>query len=207
MEKAKALEKVAEEIEKCELCPLFVNKKAVPGFGNPEAKILLIGEAPGYHESVQGLPFVGASGKLLEKLFAEIGVNREDVWIGNMIKHRPPDNRDPEPAELKVCLPFLERQLEVIKPELVITLGRFSMSLFFPEEKISQIHGQARFAQFGGRKITVVPMYHPAVGLRNPGFLSQLKEDFKKIPVLLGEKKLELKKEENEEKDPQMNLL
>lgn len=207
MGKREDLEKIAKEIEKCELCPLFVNKKAVPGAGNPDAKVLLIGEAPGYHESIQGLPFVGASGKLLEKLFAEIGLSREDVWIGNMIKHRPPNNRDPEPSELKVCLPFLERQLEVIRPKLVITLGRFSMNLFFPEEKIGQIHGQARFAQFGGRKITIIPMYHPAAGLRNSQFLNSLKDDFKKIPVLLGEKKLELKKEESEDENPQMSLL
>jgi uracil-DNA glycosylase len=206
MDKKQELDKIAEKIEACLKCPLFKNKKAVAGFGNPDAEILFIGEAPGFHESVQGLPFVGASGKLLDKLLAEINIKRKDIWIGNMIKHRPPENRDPLPEELEACLPFLKEQIKIIDPKIIVTLGRFSMNMFFKDEKISQIHGKARFSSLLGKEVIVFPMYHPSAGLRNPRVLEEIKEDFKKLPVLLGKEKLKLENKEKESKS-QMSLL
>lgn len=176
------LEKISKEISactKCELCKSAI--QAVPGSGNPNAKIVFIGEAPGFYEDQQGVPFVGRSGKLLDFLLGQIKLSRDDVWIGNIIKHRPPDNRDPSPDEISTCKAFLTRQLEAINPKVIITLGRFSMNYFLPNATISLAHGKPH--QLG--KYTLYPLYHPAAGLRNPSMKRQLIEDFLKIPDII----------------------
>lgn len=192
-EKQRKLKKIAEKVEKCTRCRLFREAtKSVPGAGSPDAEVMFIGEGPGFHEDQQGLPFVGAAGKLLDKLLASINLKRDEVFVGNVVKHRPPGNRDPLPEEIRACQPFLEKQIEAINPKMIITLGRFSMARFLPDEKISQIHGQARFVDWQGKRLIVMPMYHPAAALRRGEIMNQIKEDFKKIPQLL---------ESQEEKD------
>jgi len=178
------LEKIASEVSGCEKCKLHTTrKKAVPGNGPMQAKIMFIGEGPGYHENEQGLPFVGAAGKFLSDLLASIGLKREDVFITNVVKCRPPQNRDPEVEELKACNGYLERQISVINPKVIVTLGRYSMEKFFPGAKISAIHGQAR--TIGGR--LVVAMFHPAAALHQPQYKSLIEQDFKKLPDYIAE--------------------
>ncbi len=169
---------------------------AVPGEGSTTAEILFIGEAPGKDEDLQGRPFVGAAGKFLNQMLAEIGLKREDVFITNVVKHRPPDNRDPLPEEIEKCSDFLKAQVLLLKPLLIVTLGRHAMNEFLPGLKISQVHGQAKRASgiAGGRQV-FFPLYHPASALYNPGLRSTLVRDMMKIPILL--KKLKEKKEEN----------
>jgi uracil-DNA glycosylase len=157
----------------------------VPPEGNPEAEVMFIGEAAGYHESVQRRPFVGAAGKLLTQTLTEIGLRREAVWISNLIKTRPPENRDPLPEEIKAYSKYLDREIEIIEPKVIVTLGRFSMSKFLPGAKISQIHGQARWTDWEDRKILVVPMYHPAAALRAGEVMRQFREDFGKLKQIL----------------------
>jgi DNA polymerase len=142
---------------------------------------MFIGEGPGFHENEQGRPFVGAAGKFLEELLGTIGLKREDVFIGNVVKCRPPGNRDPLPDEIEACSSYLERQIEAINPKAIITLGRFSMARYFPNAKISQIHGQPE--EINGRLI--VPMYHPAAALHQPSLRDTVKEDFAKLPGLI----------------------
>jgi len=189
MENKQALEEIAKKIDKCQKCPLYKNaNKAVPGEGNPNAKIMFIGEAPGYHEDQQGIPFCGASGKLLDKLLALININRKDVFIANILKHRPPDNRDPLPEEIEVCKTWLDQQIATIQPKIIVTLGRFSMYKFMPNVKISQVHGQARYIDFNGQQYIVIPMFHPAAALRRGDFMVIIREDFQKIPKFLHPK-------------------
>ncbi len=184
--KEERLKKITARVGKCTRCVLYRGaNRAVPGAGNSEAEVMFIGEGPGYHEDQQGLPFVGAAGKLLDKLLASIKLKRSQVFIGNVIKHRPPGNRDPLPEEIEACRPFLDEQIRVINPKIIVTLGRFSMAKFLPDEKISQIHGQARFVDWQGKKLIVLPMYHPAAALRRGEIMHQLKEDFQKISLLL----------------------
>ncbi|PIU02181.1 uracil-DNA glycosylase, partial [Candidatus Shapirobacteria bacterium CG09_land_8_20_14_0_10_49_15] len=159
--------------------------KAVPGEGSPQARVVFVGEAPGYHEDQQGIPFCGAAGRLLEELLNSIKLKRSGVWIGNMVKHRPPGNRDPQPDELIACQLFLDRQIRVIDPEIIVTLGRFSMNKFLPGEYVSQVHGQARFVAFAGKRRIVIPMYHPAAALRNGKIMEEIKNDFQKISQFL----------------------
>jgi len=176
------LELLAAEIGKCTRCPLHQGRtKSVPGEGPQDAEIMFIGEAPGFHEDQQGHPFVGAAGRFLEELLESIGLTRDDVFIANVIKCRPPGNRDPLPDEIKACKPFLDRQLELIQPKLVVTLGRFSMARAFPKARISRIHGQPR--KIGG--VLYYPMYHPAAALHQPSLRSIIKEDMLRIPELL----------------------
>jgi DNA polymerase len=156
--------------------------KAVPGEGPANAAILFIGEAPGFHEDQQGRPFVGAAGRFLEELLQRIGMTRQQVYIANVIKCRPPANRDPLPEEIDACASFLDRQLDVIQPKVVVTLGRFSMARFFPEVRISQIHGQARRIE----GIICYPMYHPAAALHQPSLRRVVEEDMDRIPDLLA---------------------
>ncbi|HEY75173.1 MAG TPA: uracil-DNA glycosylase [Thermoflexia bacterium] len=182
-DKAKELERIAEEVRTCTACILHRGRtQAVPGEGPADAQIMFIGEAPGFHEDQQGRPFVGAAGRFLEDLLESIGLKREDVYITNIIKCRPPANRDPLPDEIEACGPFLERQLEVIRPKLVVTLGRFSMARFFPKARISQIHGQAK--RVGG--VVCLPMYHPAAALHQPSLRRVVEEDFRRIPEVLA---------------------
>ncbi len=178
------LDAIAAQVSGCTLCPLWKSRtNAVPGSGNPAAEIVIIGEGPGWHEDRQGLPFVGPSGQLLDKLLGSIGIKREQVFITNVVKCRPPNNRDPMPIEVETCNPYLTAQLDIIQPRLVITLGRHSMNLFLADAKITQVHGQPYRDQRTG--FTVVPMFHPAAALRQPAWMDSLTTDFKKLPALL----------------------
>ncbi len=181
------LDYVATLITDCTKCPLYKTAThSVPGSGNPTAEIVFIGEAPGFFEDQQGLPFVGNSGKLLDKLLLTISLKREEVFIANILKHRPPENRDPLPDEIRVCTPYLKAQLKIIKPKIIITLGRFAMNYFFPNESISRIRGQIRSLVWQDLTLTIIPVYHPSAGLRNGAMLQSLTDDFKTIGQFLG---------------------
>lgn len=178
------LTELYEAIKRCTLCDLSKSRHhAVPGEGPENANIMFIGEAPGFHEDRQGRPFVGAAGQFLEELLESIGLRREDVYIGNVIKCRPPENRDPLPPEIEACNPYLDRQIALIKPKVVITLGRFSMAKFFPGASISRVHGQP--TKRGG--VVYFPLFHPAAALHQPRYRAMIEEDFRKIPKLLAE--------------------
>lgn len=185
MDAAENLIALREEIAVCTRCELHRGAtNSVPGEGNPNARILLIGEAPGFHEDTQGKPFVGNSGKYLTELLAKAGLSREDVFITNVVKHRPPGNRDPLPDEMLACSHFLEKQIEILNPDVIVTLGRFSLAKYFPGQRISQIHGQPK--EINGRY--VVPMYHPAAALHNGSLRPEIEADFLKLPRLLAER-------------------
>ncbi len=182
MDKKNQLEQITANIRNCKKCRLCETaKNAVPGEGNLDAEIVFIGEAPGATEDETGRPFVGRAGRLLDKLLQDISLTRADVWIGNVIKHRPPENRDPLPDEITACMPYLTMQLALIKPKLVVTLGRYAMNYFHKDGKISRDHGHAiRQAQY-----SVYPLYHPAAALRNPSVARELVTDFRNIPKVL----------------------
>ncbi len=187
-ERRAALEEIAQHIRTCTLCPLHTGRtRAVPGFGRVDADIMFIGEAPGYHEDQQGLPFVGASGKYLTELLAKIGLTRSDVYITNVVKCRPPENRDPLPAEIGTCRPaYLDQQIAIIQPKIIATLGRYSMALFFPPTaRISKIHGEPLRAN--GR--IYYPLFHPAAVLRNMNLAPAMEQDFKRMLDLVKEAK------------------
>ncbi len=178
------LTELYKEIAACQRCELAKGRThTVPGEGPENAEIMFIGEAPGFHEDRQGRPFVGAAGKFLDELLASIGLTREDVYIGNVIKCRPPGNRDPLTDEMAACRPFLDKQIELIQPKLIVTLGRFSMARYFPNTQITRIHGQPK--RIGGR--IYYPMFHPAAALHQPKWRSVVKEDMLKIPQILKE--------------------
>lgn len=180
------LEAIAEEVKVCTKCKLYKGaKNAVPGEGPADAEIMFIGEGPGFHEDRQGRPFVGAAGKFLEELLGYIDLKREQVFIANVVKHRPPGNRDPEADELEACAGYLERQIKALNPKVIVTLGRYSMARFFPGAKISSIHGQAK--KVDGR--VVVAMFHPAAALHQPSLKEAIVEDFKKLPTLISSAK------------------
>lgn len=186
LDKQTELKKLCREIKKCQGCSLCnLANNAVPGEGNPEAEIFFIGEAPGYYEDQQGRPFVGAAGQLLDRLLQKINLQRSAVFIANMIKHRPPNNRDPQKEELLACSNWLDKQLTIIKPRIIVTLGRFSMQKFIANGKISQIHGQPRAIRFDKKEILVVPFFHPAAALRNQEVMSQFERDFLRLPEFL----------------------
>jgi DNA polymerase len=177
------LEKIAAEVRACTRCILHRGRtQAVPGEGPEDAQIVFIGEAPGFHEDQQGRPFVGAAGRFLEDLLSSIGLSREQVYITNIIKCRPPANRDPLPEEIAACNPYLDRQLAALRPRLVVTLGRFSMGRFFPQARISKIHGQPR--RVGS--LICYPLYHPAAALHQPSLRRVVEEDFRRIPDVLA---------------------
>jgi len=179
-----SLEQIAAEVRGCQRCPLARGRThAVPGEGPADARVMFIGEGPGFHEDMQGRPFVGASGHYLEELLASIGLDRRQVYITNVIKCRPPDNRDPEPAELAACRGYLDRQIELIKPWVIVTLGRFSMDRYFPGQSISRIHGRPR--RVGD--VFYLPMFHPAAALRNQEWRQEMAKDISRIPELLAE--------------------
>lgn len=178
------LKKVAQEVSVCTKCELhFSRKLAVPGEGPVNATIMFIGEGPGFHENEQGRPFVGAAGKFLDELLAQIGMKRQEVFIGNVVKCRPPGNRDPQPQELTACSEYLERQIQAINPRVIVTLGRFSMAHFLPNAKISEVHGQAM--KIKGRLI--VAMYHPAAALHQQSLRSTIEADFARLPELIAQ--------------------
>jgi DNA polymerase len=155
------------------------------GEGNPDTKVYFLGEAPGYYEDKQGRPFVGLAGKLLDKLIVDIGLTREAVYISNVVRYRPPGNRDPEPDELAAFAAYVDEEIEIIDPKIIVTLGRFSMGKFIPDVKISQVHGKAFRVKFMGADRLVLPMYHPAAALRSTGVLNMLKDDFMLIKKAL----------------------
>jgi uracil-DNA glycosylase family 4 len=177
------LNQVAQEVAVCQKCQLhFGRKHAVPGEGPSNAKIMFIGEGPGFYENEQGRPFVGAAGKFLEELLASIGMRREQVFIGNVVKCRPPGNRDPLPEEIEACNNYLDRQIAAISPQVIVTLGRYSMGKFLPNAKISLVHGQS--FQINGR--LVVPMFHPAAALHQPSLKGDVERDFSRLPELVS---------------------
>jgi uracil-DNA glycosylase len=176
------LVQIAAEVSKCQDCALHRSRKlSVPGEGPATAEIMCIGEGPGFHENEQGRPFVGAAGQFLNELLAEAGMAREQVWIGNVVKCRPPGNRDPLPEELSACNAYLERQIAAINPHIIITLGRFSMGKFMPGAKISAVHGQMR--RVGDRY--VIAMFHPAAALHQAALKPVILKDFAQLPKLL----------------------
>lgn len=200
MEKKEELRKLKENMEADKNLPLWQEAtQLVFGEGNPDADIYCLGEAPGFHEDRLGRPFVGQAGKLLDALIKSIGLEREEVYISNVVRYRPPQNRDPQPEEIFAFQPYVDREIEIIKPKVIVTLGRFSMNKFLPGVKISQVHGKARIVDWNGKKVMVVPMYHPAAALRASAIMQQLKEDFKMIPEAV-KKAEEIKKEEEKPK-------
>ncbi len=187
-ERRAALEAIAAEVRGCTRCRLHEGRtRAVPGEGNASTEVVFVGEGPGFNEDKQGRPFVGRAGDLLVKLLAHIGWRREDVFITNIVKCRPPDNRDPEPDEIAACAPYLTRQLEVLDPAVVVTLGRFSMARFMPGVRISQAHGTVRPADpaTGARDALVLAMYHPAAALRSTAVERESYQDAATIPSVL----------------------
>lgn len=181
------LDQIKADIIKNNICPGLARDATnlVMGDGNIDAEIFLIGEAPGKNEDEQGLPFIGAAGKFLNEMLEGAGMVRSDVFITNIVKYRPPNNRDPLPEEKAAFWPYLVRQLDVIQPQVVVTLGRHSMEYFLPDQKISQVHGQAKRITFGERKLVIVPLYHPAAALYNGSMRNTLIEDFKKLPTII----------------------
>jgi uracil-DNA glycosylase len=177
------LEQVSQEVSICTKCILsYSRKKAVPGEGPANAAIMFIGEGPGFHENEQGRPFVGAAGKFLDELLASIDMQRSQVFITNVVKCRPPGNRDPMPEELEACKEYLERQIQAINPKVIVTLGRYSMAHFLPNARISEVHGQAMHVR--GRLI--VPMYHPAAALHQGSLKPVIERDFSLLPGLIA---------------------
>ncbi|MFN8676236.1 MAG: uracil-DNA glycosylase [Thermomicrobiales bacterium] len=183
-EKEALLDEIAAEIRVCTRCELHRTRtNSVPGEGPADARIMFIGEAPGWNEDQQGRPFVGAAGKFLEELLAAAGLKRSEVFITNVVKSRPPGNRDPLPDEIAACAPFLQRQIDAIDPDVIVTLGRFSMAKWFPGERISRIHGQPKR---DGKRL-IVPMYHPAAALHQQALKATILEDFAKLPRILAD--------------------
>ena len=176
------LARLNDEVRSCPLCDLCkTRKRAVPGEGPVDAEIMFIGEAPGYHENEQGRPFIGPAGRFLDELLASIDLDRGKVYITNVVKCRPPNNRDPLPHEIEACAPYLNRQLALIKPKVVVTLGRFSMAKFFPGASISKIHGQPK--RIGDT--FYFPMFHPAAALHRGDLVATVKADMLKLPALV----------------------
>lgn len=199
-EKAKALQKIADEVEVCRLCSLYqTGTRGVPGEGNPDAEILFVGEGPGQKEDELGRPFVGPAGQLLEEMLRHVGLTRGDVYIANVIKHRPPGNRDPLPDELEACWPYLKQQIEIIRPKIIVCLGRHALARFLPGKAISAVRGRA----FRVGDTVYFAMYHPAAALYQGSLKQTLLRDIEKLPSLLkqiraGEAIPELSKNEAE---------
>lgn len=192
--KQEQLDAIAQQITVDAVAPELAEQatQLVFGEGNPEASVVLIGEAPGKQEDIQGKPFVGASGKFLSEMLEMIGMKREDIYITNIVKYRPPDNRDPSPAEKKAFLPYLQSQLEVIQPKIVVTLGRHSMNCFLPDLQISKVHGQPKRVRLSLKvdsadtlSVVILPLYHPAAALYNPLQRQTLIDDFALIPAII----------------------
>ncbi len=182
MESVEILNQVAAEVKVCQKCALhFSRKNAVPGEGPANSEIMFIGEGPGFYENEQGRPFVGQAGKFLEELLAEVGLKREQVFIANVVKCRPPGNRDPLPEELLACNDYLDRQIQTIDPCVIVTLGRFSMAKFLPTARISDVHGQAIMVN----NRLIVAMYHPAAALHQPSLKPVVIADFKHLPAYI----------------------
>ena len=188
MPDAAALAAFAEQVSACTRCRLAEGRtQVVFGVGNPHAELMFVGEAPGFHEDKQGYPFVGQAGKLLEKLLAGIGLQRSEVYIANVLKCRPPGNRDPQPDEIEACESHLFRQIELIEPTVVATLGNFATKLLSAKPTgITRVHGVEQETTLGGNQVTLYPLYHPAAALYTPAMLKVLEEDFARLPAILG---------------------
>jgi DNA polymerase len=186
--RAAALREYAEQTADCTKCTLAGGRtQVVFGSGNPDAELMFVGEAPGFHEDQQGVPFVGQAGKLLERLLAGIGLTREDVYISNTLKCRPPGNRDPQPDEIESCEPHLFRQIELIEPKVVATLGNFATKLLSGKPTgITRVHGVEQETTVGGNRVLLYPLYHPAAALYTPKMLEVLQQDFARLPELMG---------------------
>jgi uracil-DNA glycosylase family 4 len=182
------LHALGEQVSVCTRCRLAQTRtQVVFGVGNPSADLMFVGEAPGFHEDKQGLPFVGQAGKLLDNLLAGIGLDRSQVYIANVLKCRPPGNRDPQPDEIESCEPHLFRQIELIQPRLVATLGNFATKLLSGKQTgITRVHGVEQETTVGGNRVLLYPLYHPAAALYTPRMLDVLREDFARIPELMG---------------------
>ncbi len=183
-----ALAAYADEVAACIRCPLSQTRtQVVFGSGSPTADLMFVGEAPGFHEDKQGIPFVGAAGQLLGKLLAAIGLTRDDVWVANVLKCRPPGNRDPQPEEIAACESHLFRQIELIQPKVVATLGNFATKLLSGKpDGITRVHGREQEVVLGGSRVLLFPIFHPAAALYTPRMLDVLKSDFERLPGLLG---------------------
>jgi uracil-DNA glycosylase len=182
----------ADQVSACTRCRLAEGRtQVVFGVGNPAADLMFVGEAPGFHEDKQGVPFVGQAGKLLDKLLAGIGLERPQVYIANVLKCRPPGNRDPQPDEIESCEPHLFRQIELIQPRVVATLGNFATKLLSGKPTgITRVHGQEQEVTLGGNRVLLYPLYHPAAALYTPAMLKVLQEDFRRIPELMGREEI-----------------
>ena len=189
VERAAALREYAEQTASCTKCALAQGRtQVVFGSGSPNADLMFVGEAPGFHEDQQGIPFVGQAGKLLDKLLDGIGLTRADVWVCNVLKCRPPGNRDPLPEEIAACEPHLFRQIELIQPTLVATLGNFATKLLSGKPAgITRVHGYEQEVTLGSRTVSLYPLYHPAAALYTPSMLKVLEEDFARIPGILDQ--------------------
>ena len=200
-ERREELIELYREVQNCRRCPLYATRtQAVFGSGNADADLMFVGEAPGFHEDQQGKPFVGAAGKLLDKLLSEIGLAREDVFIANVLKSRPPGNRDPQPEEIEACKPYLSRQIELIEPRVICTLGNFSTKLLTRrQDGITRVHGKPQDHVIAGLPIRIYPIYHPAAGLRSTAMLETLREDFQRLPELLEAARPQEDPEDDEE--------
>lgn len=187
MTKQAKLDALRAEIIDNKICSELAEQATnlVMGDGNIDAEIVFIGEAPGKKEDEQGLPFVGASGNFLNTMLEQAGMERADVYITNIVKYRPPNNRDPRPAEKQAFLPYLLKQLSIIGPKVVITLGRHSMEYFLPDMKISEIHGQPQVVTVGDMTLTLIPLYHPAAALYNGSMRQTLIDDFVRVPQMI----------------------
>lgn len=194
LSKQQKLDKIQEQIIKDKVCPELAKQatQLVFGDGNPDSEVVFIGEAPGKNEDLQGKPFVGAAGKFLDEMLEMVGLKREDVYITNIVKYRPPNNRDPLPEEKKAFLPYLQNQLEVIAPKVVVTLGRHSTNCFLPDLQISQAHGQPKRVKLRLKHdskdvldVVILPLFHPAAALYNGAMRQTLIDDFACIPVII----------------------
>jgi uracil-DNA glycosylase family 4 len=191
MPKPDAMETIEIEVKACHKCGLWKQRKnAVPGEGNLDAAVMLVGEAPGYWEDANGQPFVGAAGKILDEMLSKAGISRSDVYITNVVKCRPPENRDPRTSEIETCTPYLDRQIKIIKPKFVVTLGRHAASYIlakagFETEGITKIHGRVYEANLLGFEVFIVPMYHPAAALYNVKYKDELDKDFQLLKLRL----------------------
>ena len=213
MDKKEQLEKVKRNLEsKAGKFPLIKKiTDVIFGEGNPNAEILFIGEAGGYWEAKLRRPFVGRAGKLLDQLIVSIGLKRSEVYISNVLKVRPPSNRDPLPEEIEAFKPYLDQEIKIVDPKIIITLGRYSLNKFLPGEFISKVHGQARFVDFADKKRIIIPMYHPAAALRNGIIMEEIKKDFQKIEKFLERNKelleTQVVKDEEKKESDQMSLI
>ncbi len=197
------LQELVRQIQNCQKCRLAEGRThAVPGTGPEHADIMFVGEAPGFHEDQQGIPFVGAAGNYLDELLASINLSRDKVYIANILKCRPPNNRDPQQDEIDACQPYLDKQIELIEPKMIVTLGRFAMRLAWQDVRISRIHGRPK--RIGD--IVYYPIFHPAAALHQPKYRSMIEQDFAKIPEILADTRAVEESERPEQPPEQMSL-